>query len=97
MQTVEAKGTVQEIGGTFAGTTDAAEFNHVLRHDTHFVHRTDDLVGDRIVSAALAQRARVAAVIIFYKAGQVHICGCASHRKRLCHKITPFTRLLRYR
>ena len=73
VQAVETEGTVQEVGGAFARTADAAELDDIFRHDVHFIHRGDDLVRDRVVSAALAESARVAAVIIFCKAGKIYI------------------------
>ena len=57
VQAVEAKGAVQEIGRALAGAADAAEFDHVFGHDIQLVAGRDDLAGDRIVSAALAQGA----------------------------------------
>ena len=95
VQTVEAERTVHKIGWAFARTADAAEFDHILRHNAQFIHRADDLVRDRVMSAALAQCARVSAVIIFCKAGKIYIRGCASHGKWLSHDITPFALLLR--
>jgi hypothetical protein len=75
VQAVEAEGAVQEVGRAFARTADAAELDHILRHDAHFVHRADDLVRDRVVSAALAQCARVAAVIVLGQTGGFVLAG----------------------
>ena len=86
VQAVEAEGAVQEVGGAFARTADAAELDDVLRHDVHLIHCADDLVRDRVVSAALAECAGVSAVIIFCKTGKIHICGRASHGEWLSHK-----------
>src|SRR5215212_4939454 len=87
VQTVESKRAVQEVGRAFARAADAAELDDLFRHDVQFIHCADDLVRDRVVSAALAERGRVSAVIIFRKAGKVHVCigGRASHREWLCH------------
>ncbi len=56
MQAVETERAVQEVGRRLARAADAAELDDILRHDVHLVQGADDLVGDRVVAAALAQR-----------------------------------------
>src|SRR5688572_33414703 len=85
MQAVEAERTVHKVGRAFARTADAAELDHPLWHNAHLIHRSNDLVRDRVMAAALAECARVSAVITFCKTGKVHVCGCASHGEWLSH------------
>ena len=60
-----AKGTVEEIKRAFARTADAAELDEVFWDNVQLVASSDDLAGYRVMAAALAQRAGVAAVICF--------------------------------
>ena len=85
MQAIETEGTIQEICGTLARAANAAEFDHIFRNDVGFIAGSDDLVGNRVVSAALAQRAGVATIIRFFKAGQVEFYVCAGHREWFSH------------
>src|SRR5690606_38739538 len=78
--TVEAKGTVQEVGGAFAGAADPGELNQIFGDDIQLVTGGNNLAGNGVVTAALAERARVAAVIGFAQASQIKVqpgsCCC---------------------
>lgn len=55
MQTIEPKGTTEEIEWTFTGTTYPAEFYYLFREDTHLVTGGNDLVSNRIMTATLTE------------------------------------------
>jgi hypothetical protein len=79
MQAVEAEGTVHEVGGAFARTTDPAEFDHILRDYIQFIHRGNDLVRDGVMAATLAKCGGVASVIVFSQTNKINIGWSASH------------------
>ena len=68
MQGVETVGLAQEVGGGFAGATDAAEFNDFMRPQTQLIPYLHNLAGDGVVTATLAQGSGVAVVIGFGQA-----------------------------
>ena len=73
MQAVKPEGTVEEVGRGFAGASNAAEFHHVLWDDAHFIERRNDLAGNGVMAAPLAQGAGHAAVIVFGQAHQIDL------------------------
>ncbi len=76
MQGVEAVRTAQEVGRGFAGAADSAQFDDLVRVDRQLIAYGDDLVGDRVVAAALAQRRRPALVVVTFQTDQINAC-CA--------------------
>jgi hypothetical protein len=87
VQGVETEAAVHEIGRRFGRTADAGELDDIFRHDVHFVHCRNDLIRDRVMSAALAQGAGRTAVIIFAQADGVDVCSRASHGKCFAHSV----------
>src|SRR5687768_9387444 len=59
---VETVRAAEEIRRALAGAADARQLHDLLGVDTHLVKRVDDALGNRVVSAAGAQR-RLAALI----------------------------------
>ena len=58
VQAVEAVRLLDEVGRRFRGAADAAHLRELVRLDAVFVERLDEMVGDRVVAAAGAQRRR---------------------------------------
>ena len=71
VQPVKTKGPAEKIGRALARAADAAEFHQLLRDHVHLVHDLNDLVGDRFVATALAQRTGCTPVIILGQANLV--------------------------
>ena len=59
MQAVETKGAIQEVCGGFARAADTAELDHLFGNDIVLVAGCDDLAGNGVVSAALAECAGI--------------------------------------
>ena len=65
MQAIDAVRSTEEVGRAFAGAADAAEFGDADRIEREVVRHADDLAGDRVMAAAVAQRRGRAFVIGF--------------------------------
>src|SRR4030095_12143073 len=90
MQAVEAERTVHEIRGAFARTTNATEFEHIFRQHVHFVHRSNNLIRDRIVPTSLTEGCWVPAILALCHSTQTLMGGPPRHRK-LRHYFVPFS------
>src|SRR5690606_17522927 len=56
VQAVEAVRAAQEVGGRLAGAADTAQLDDPVWVDGQLIGDGNDLIGDRVVPAALAQR-----------------------------------------
>src|SRR5262252_4770295 len=82
MDAVEAVRLVHEIGGRLRGAADPAHLGQEVRFDAKLVHRLDQVVRDRVVAAAGAERGGGALVGVAGQAdsvqGGAHQTGTAS-------------------
>ena len=63
MHRIEAVRAAHEVRRALGGAADAAELDHALRLDAHFVHGVDDALGNGVVAATRAERGLASAVI----------------------------------
>src|SRR5690606_20915245 len=73
VEAVEAVGLTEEVRRRLARAADAGELDHVLRAEAELVADLDDLVGDRVVAAALAQRRGRGGVVGLRQADEVKL------------------------